>query len=169
MNRSSPIGGSPNLQMIETAKTEGATCVLGGHSLEGPGYGQGQFVAPTIFTDVRNDMRIAQEEVFGPVLCVLRFKDDAEAIRIANDVRYGLAAGIWTQNLRRAFDSVDRLQAGTVWVNNYRATSFTTRFGGYKHSGIGREGGTEAIRVYLQAMSVWISKRPNRANPFVLR
>ncbi|MCJ2131297.1 aldehyde dehydrogenase [Methylobacterium sp. E-045] len=156
------------LRMIEMAKAEGATCVLGGHSLEGPGYGQGQFVAPTIFTDVRNDMRIAQEEVFGPVLCVLRFKDEADAIRIANDVRYGLAAGIWTQNLRRAFDSVDRLEAGTVWVNNYRATSFTTPFGGYKHSGIGREGGTEAIREYLQAKSVWISTRPNRANPFVL-
>ncbi len=156
------------LRMIEMAKVEGATCVLGGHPLEGPGYGQGQFIAPTIFTDVRNDMRIAQQEVFGPVLCILKFKGQAEAIRIANDVDYGLAAGVWTQNLQRAFECVDQLEAGTVWVNNYRSTSFTTPFGGYKHSGIGREGGTEAIKEYLQAKSVWITTRPNRANPFVL-
>src|SRR5262249_29632520 len=123
---------------------------------------------PTIFTNVHNDMRIAQQEVFGPVLCVLKFKDEDEAIRIANDVEYGLAAGVWTRNLQRAFDCVDRLEAGTVWVNNYRSTSFTTPFGGYKHSGIGREGGTEAIKEYLQAKSVWITTRPNRANPFVL-
>ncbi|MCC8961607.1 aldehyde dehydrogenase [Bradyrhizobium sp. Pear76] len=156
------------LRMIEMAKAEGATCVLGGHPLEGPEFGQGQFVAPTIFTNVSNSMRIAQEEVFGPVLCILKFKDDAEAIRIANDVEYGLAAAVWTQNLQRALDSVDQLEAGTVWVNNYRATSFTTPFGGYKHSGLGREGGTEAIKEYLQAKSVWITTRPNRANPFVL-
>lgn len=156
------------LHMIEMAKAEGATCVLGGHPLSGPEYGQGQFVAPTIFTNVRNDMQIAQQEVFGPVLCVLKFKDDAEAIRIANDVEYGLAAGVWTQSLRRALDAVDQLEAGTVWVNNYRATSFATPFGGYKQSGIGREGGTEAIKEYLQAKSVWITTRPNRANPFVL-
>jgi len=156
------------LRMIAMAKAEGATCALGGHALEGPQYGQGQFIAPTIFTGVRNDMQIAQQEVFGPVLCVLKFRDDAEAIRIANDVEYGLAAGVWTQNLRRALDSVDQLEAGTVWVNNYRATSFTTPFGGYKHSGLGREGGTEAIKEYLQAKSVWITTRPNRANPFVL-
>ncbi|MEW6645001.1 MAG: aldehyde dehydrogenase [Pseudomonadota bacterium] len=167
-----PIATRPQWQkilgMIEMAKAEGATCVLGGHALEGPQYGQGQFVAPTIFTGVRNDMQIAQQEVFGPVLCVLKFRDDADAIRIANDVEYGLAAGVWTQNLRRALDSVDQLQAGTVWVNNYRATSFTTPFGGYKHSGLGREGGAEAIKEYLQAKSVWITTRPNRANPFVL-
>ena len=156
------------LRMIEMAKAEGATCVLGGHSLSGAEFGQGQFIAPTIFTNVRNDMQIAQQEVFGPVLCVLKFKDDAEAIRIANDVEYGLAAGVWTQSLQRALDSVDQLEAGTVWVNNYRAATFTTPFGGYKHSGLGREGGTEAIKEYLQAKSVWITTRPNRSNPFVL-
>jgi acyl-CoA reductase-like NAD-dependent aldehyde dehydrogenase len=156
------------LHMIEMAKAEGATCVIGGHPLNGPEYGRGQFVAPTIFTNVRNDMQIAQQEVFGPVLCVLKFKDDAEAIQIANDVEYGLAAGVWTQSLRRALETVDQLEAGTVWVNNYRATSFTTPFGGYKQSGIGREGGTEAIKEYLQAKSVWITTRPNRENPFVL-
>ncbi len=156
------------LRMIAMAKEEGAHCALGGHALSGSEYGQGQFVAPTIFTGVRNDMRIAQEEVFGPVLTVLKFTDEDDALRIANDVDFGLAAGVWTRDLHRALYCVDRLRAGTVWVNNYRATSFTTPFGGYKRSGLGREGGVEAIKEYLQTKSVWITTKPNRANPFVL-
>jgi acyl-CoA reductase-like NAD-dependent aldehyde dehydrogenase len=167
-----PIATRPQfekiLRMIEVAKAEGARCVLGGHALEGEGYGQGQFIAPTIFADVTNDMRIAQEEVFGPVLSVIRFHDEEEAIRLANDTAYGLAAGVWTKDLRRSLACVDRLRAGTVWVNNYRATSFAMPFGGYKASGIGREGGAEAIKEYLQSKSVWITPSPNRANPFVL-
>ncbi|MFG1298376.1 aldehyde dehydrogenase [Xanthobacter sp. V3C-3] len=156
------------LRMIEMGKEDGATLALGGHALAGPGYGQGQFVAPTIFTDVRNDMRIAQQEVFGPVVCVLKFKDEEEALDIANDVPFGLAAGVWTRDLHRALWCVDRLKAGTVWVNNYRSTSFATPFGGYKRSGLGREGGVEAIKEYLQTKSVWITTRPNRSNPFIL-
>jgi acyl-CoA reductase-like NAD-dependent aldehyde dehydrogenase len=156
------------LRMIEAAKAEGARCVLGGHALSGPGYGQGQFVAPTIFTGVRNDMCIAQQEVFGPVLSVIPFRDEEEAIRLANDVDYGLAAAVWTRDLRRAMECVDRIQAGTVWVNNYRTTSFATPFGGYKRSGLGREGGVEAIKEYLQVKSVWITPSPRRDNPFVL-
>ncbi|MGA0563163.1 aldehyde dehydrogenase [Ancylobacter sp. VNQ12] len=167
-----PIATRPQwekiLRMIEMAKREGATLALGGHALSGPGYGQGQFVAPTIFTNVRNDMRIAQEEVFGPVLAVLKFRDEEEALRIANDVPFGLAAAVWTRDLHRALHCVDRLKAGTVWVNNYRSTSFATPFGGYKRSGLGREGGVEAIKEYLQTKSVWITTRPNRANPFLL-
>lgn len=167
-----PIATRPQfekiLRMIDMAKAEGARCVLGGHALAGEGFGQGQFVAPTIFVDVTNDMRIAREEVFGPVLSVLRFRDEEEAIRIANDTLYGLAAGVWTKDLRRTLFCVDRLRAGTVWVNNYRATSFAMPFGGYKSSGIGREGGVEAIKDYVQAKSVWITPSPNRANPFVL-
>jgi aldehyde dehydrogenase (NAD+) len=102
------------------------------------------------------------------VLAVMPFDDEAQALRIANDSLYGLAAGVWTQNLHRAFFMVDRLKAGTVWVNNYRATSFTTPFGGYKRSGIGREGGVEAIKEYLQTKSVWITTQPSRSNAFVL-
>ena len=113
-------------------------------------------------------MRIAQEEVFGPVLAVIPFDDEEDALAIANGTVYGLAAGVWTQDLHRALQMVDRLRAGTVWVNNYRATSFTTPFGGYNRSGIGREGGSEAIKEYLQAKSVWITTRPNRANAWVL-
>lgn len=167
-----PIATRPHfekvLSYIEIARNEGATCVLGGHALSGPGYGQGQFVAPTIFTNVKNSMRIAQEEVFGPVLSVIRFSTMEEALEIANGTNYGLAGAVWTRDLHCALYCVERIRAGTVWVNNYRTTSFATPFGGYKRSGIGREGGAEAIKEYLQTKSVWITTQPNRANPFVL-
>lgn len=167
-----PIATRPHFEKVQAyidiAKAEGATCVLGGHTLSGPGYGQGQFIAPTIFTNVKNSMRIAQEEVFGPVLSVIRFSTVDEALEIANDTNYGLAGAVWTKDLHRAFYCIERIRAGTVWVNNYRTTSFATPFGGYKRSGIGREGGAEAIKEYLQTKSVWITTQPNRANPFVL-
>jgi aldehyde dehydrogenase (NAD+) len=155
------------LSYIEIAKGEGARCVLGGKSR--PDLGAGQFVEPTIFINVRNDMRIAQEEVFGPVLAVIPFKDEADAVRIGNDVKFGLAAAVWTKNLRRAMHLTDKLKAGTVWVNNYRATSFTSPFGGYKESGIGRESGTEAIKHYLHTKCVWISSDLDVPNPFIRR
>ena len=114
-------------------------------------------------------MRIAQEEVFGPVLAVIPFKDEEEAIAIGNDVVYGLAAGVWTQNIRRALTMAERLQAGTVWVNTYRANSYMSPFGGYKRSGFGREGGQDMIYEYLQTKSVWISTSTEVPNPFVQR
>jgi aldehyde dehydrogenase (NAD+) len=157
------------LRYIDIAKSEGARCVAGGRSLEGPEYGAGQFVEPTIFVDVDNSMRIAQEEVFGPVLSILRFKDEEDAIRIANDIRFGLAAGVWTKSLHRAMLLSERLRAGTVWINNYRSTSYTTPFGGFKDSGLGREGGVEAVKEYMEAKSVWISTDLNMPNPFVRR
>ena len=156
------------LRLIDTAKAEGAQCVLGGHALSGPEYGQGQFVAPTIFTNVDNNMSIARQEVFGPVLSVIRFDDEDDALRLANDTEFGLAAAVWTQDLRRAMKCVEKIQAGTVWVNNYRTTSFTSPFGGYKRSGLGREGGVDAIKEYMQVKSVWITPSPRRDNPFVL-
>ena len=157
------------LDYIGVAKEEGATCVLGGGPARGPECGDGWFVEPTIFTNVSNDMRIAQEEVFGPVLSVIRFKDEDEAVEVANDILYGLAAGVWTQNIRRAISMAERIKAGTIWVNTYRAVSYMSPFGGFKRSGLGRENGQEAIREYLQTKSVWISTSDDVPNPFVLR
>jgi aldehyde dehydrogenase (NAD+) len=157
------------LEYIAIARSEGAKVVLGGVKGSAPECGSGWFVEPTIFTEVRNDMRIAQEEVFGPVLSVIRFKDEADALRIANDVRFGLAAAVWTRDIGRAIRMSERLQAGTVWVNTYRAVSFMAPFGGYKDSGLGRENGIDAVREYLQTKSVWINSGAVAGNPFVLR
>ena len=114
-------------------------------------------------------MRIANEEVFGPVLSVIPFDDEDEAVSIANATPYGLAAGVWTQSIRRALTMSERLEAGTVWVNTYRAVSYMSPFGGYKRSGVGRESGIDAIREYLQTKSVWIDIAGASANPFVMR
>jgi aldehyde dehydrogenase (NAD+) len=114
-------------------------------------------------------MRIAQEEVFGPVLSVIPFEDEEDAIALGNDIVFGLAAGVWTQSIRRALLMSERLRAGTIWVNTYRAVSFMSPFGGYKRSGLGRESGQEAIYEYLQQKSVWISTATEVPNPFVLR
>jgi len=157
------------LDYIEIAKGEGAKPVLGGAKATRPECGDGWFVEPTIFTGVRNDMRIAQEEVFGPVLSVIPFAGEEEAVAIGNDVVFGLAAGVWTQSMRRAFKMSERLQAGTVWVNTYRAVSYLSPFGGYKRSGIGRESGQEMMREFLQTKSVWISLATEVPNPFVIR
>jgi len=166
-----PVATKPQfdkvMSYIEIAKAEGARCAAGGRALTGPGYGAGRIVEPTIFLDVKNDMRIAQEEVFGPVLAVIKFKDEADAIKIANDIRFGLAAGVWTKSLHRAMLMSEKLKAGTVWINNYRSTSFTTPFGGYKDSGIGREGGIEAVKEYLEVKSVWISSDLKMPDPFI--
>ncbi len=154
------------LDYIDIARGEGARCVLGG----GPAIDLGgQFVQPTIFAGVTNQMRIAQEEVFGPVLSVIPFDDEQEAIEIANDILYGLAAGVWTQSIRRAINVANALEAGTVWVNTYRAVSVMAPFGGYKLSGLGRENGIEAIKSYMQTKTVWISTSEETPNPFVLR
>ncbi|MDE0743361.1 MAG: aldehyde dehydrogenase [Woeseiaceae bacterium] len=157
------------IEYIDIAKAEGARCVLGGEAGTVKGKHQGLFVMPTIFADVHNSMRIAQEEVFGPVLSVIRFKDEAEAISIANDVDYGLAAGVWTKSLNRAVNVSERLQAGTIWVNTYRSTSYTTPFGGYKSSGLGRENGQQAIKEYLQVKSVWLHTGEVTKNPYSRR
>ena len=114
-------------------------------------------------------MRIAQEEVFGPVLAVIPFKDEDDAVRIANDSRFGLAAGIWTASMRTALQMAERLEAGTIWVNTHRAVSYLAPFGGMKESGVGRESGIEAINEYLQTKCVWISTQQETPNPFLMR
>ncbi|CAN7770725.1 aldehyde dehydrogenase [Pseudorhodoferax sp. LjRoot39] len=157
------------LGYIDIARQEGASLLLGGGAARRPECGKGWFVEPTVFSEVDNRMRIAQEEVFGPVLSIIRFKDEEDALRIANDVRFGLGAGVWTRDIGRAFRFSERLQAGTVWVNTYRAVSFMSPFGGYKDSGLGRENGAAAINEYLQTKSVWINTGAASANPFVMR
>jgi acyl-CoA reductase-like NAD-dependent aldehyde dehydrogenase len=157
------------LGYVEVAKGEGAHLALGGRPADRPECGSGWFIEPTIFTGVDNRMRIAQEEVFGPVLSVIPFDDEDDAIAIANDSPYGLAAGVWTSSIKRAIRASERLEAGTVWVNTYRAVSYMSPFGGYKRSGLGRENGQEAIWDYLQTKSVWISTASEVPNPFVLR
>jgi len=156
------------LDYIGIAKGEGARCILGGQAAaDMPG---GQFVEPTIFTDVAPSMRIAREEVFGPVLSIIGFDGEDEAVKLANDTIYGLAAGVWTENIGRAVRMSKALKAGTVWVNTYRAVSYMMPFGGMKHSGIGRESGLDAVRHYLETKSTWISYAEGvPSNPFVMR
>jgi acyl-CoA reductase-like NAD-dependent aldehyde dehydrogenase len=157
------------LSYLDIGREEGAKVLLGGRKATHPDCGTGWFVEPTIFGDVDNGMRIAQEEIFGPVLSIIRFETEEDAIRIANDTRFGLAAGIWTSNLRRAMQMPNRLEAGTVWVNTYRTMSFMSPFGGYKQSGIGRENGMDMIKEYLQTKSIWINVDAETANPFIQR
>ena len=114
-------------------------------------------------------MKVAQEEIFGPVLAVIPFDDEDEAVRIANDIDFGLAAGVWTENIGRAIRMSEKLKVGTVWINTYRAVSYTSPFGGYKRSGFGRESGLEGAKEYLQVKSVWIATKSNTANPFIIR
>ncbi len=158
------------LDYIDIAKAEGARCVLGGGPATDTSLPGGQFVEPTIFVDVTPQMRIAREEVFGPVLSIMGFDDEAQAVSMANDTIYGLAAGLWTSDIGRAMRLSKALEAGTVWVNTYRAVSYMMPFGGMKHSGIGRESGIESINDYLETKSTWISYAKGApANPFVMR
>jgi aldehyde dehydrogenase (NAD+) len=157
------------LEYIDIAKREGARCLLGGAPAERPECGEGWFVEPTVFVDVTPQMRIAQEEVFGPVLAVIPFDEDDDAVAIANGTLYGLAAGVWTRDIGRCLSMAKRLQAGTVWINTYRVTSYLSPFGGYKRSGFGRESGLLAIREYVQEKSVWIDTSGETPNPFIQR
>jgi (Z)-2-((N-methylformamido)methylene)-5-hydroxybutyrolactone dehydrogenase len=157
------------LGFIERARAQGARAVAGGAAARGPGLEQGFFIEPTIFADVRNDMEIAQEEIFGPVLAVIPFADEEEAIRIANSTRYGLAAGVWTESLSRALRLTRALRAGQVWVNTYRSLAVQTPFGGFKESGFGREKGEQALEEYLASKNVMIDFSNVQRDPFAMR
>jgi aldehyde dehydrogenase (NAD+) len=154
------------LHYIDVAKEDGATLAAGGGRPEDPQLADGLFVRPTVFTEVHNQMRIAREEVFGPVAVVIRFSDEDEAVAIANDTSFGLAAGVWTNDLARAHRMVRRLRAGSVWVNNYRKTNHVAPFGGFKESGIGRENGFHAIEEYTEVKTVWIDTGNTIKDPF---
>jgi (Z)-2-((N-methylformamido)methylene)-5-hydroxybutyrolactone dehydrogenase len=169
-----PVANLPQYQKvmacIESAKVEGAQIALGGAHSRRAGCERGLFIEPTIFRNVTNTMGIAQNEVFGPVLAAIPFDSEEEAVTIANDTRYGLAAGIWTNDMGRALRMVERIRAGTVWVNSYRALSYLAPFGGFKQSGLGRESGSEMIKEYLQSKTVWLSGSGEApANAFVMR
>jgi len=140
------------MSYFDIARAERVRILTGGRRLERRGY----FVEPTVFGDVDNACRVAQEEIFGPVVSLIRFNDEAQALAIANDTSYGLAAAVWTDNLQRAHRVVARLRAGTVWVNNYRLVSHAVPFGGYKQSGVGREMGPDALHEFTELKSVWI-------------
>ncbi len=143
------------LGYIESGKREGATLLAGGGRTD-IGTGKGYFVQPTVFADVRPEMTIAREEIFGPVLAAIEFSDVDEAIARANDSQYGLAAGVWTRDIRKAHYVARNLQAGTVWINTYNVYDTAAPFGGYKQSGFGREMSAHALEHYTQVKSVWV-------------
>jgi aldehyde dehydrogenase (NAD+) len=145
------------LRFVDEARGD-AMVTVGGERLGGD-LADGYFVAPTIVANCHNDMRVAREEIFGPVLSIIPFHTEDEAIAIANDTPYGLAGGVWTNDLHRAHRVARKIEAGTVWVNSWLTVNPQTPFGGYKASGIGREGGREAIDAYLQTKNVYVQMR----------
>jgi 5-carboxymethyl-2-hydroxymuconic-semialdehyde dehydrogenase len=140
---------------IDLARAEGATVRVGGD--RPAGFPEGNYFAPTLITNVRNGMRVAQEEIFGPVLVVIPFKDEAEAVRLANDVKYGLAGYVWTRDLGRGHRVAQAIESGMVWVNSHNVRDLRTPFGGSKHSGIGREGDHHSFELYTELKAVHVA------------
>lgn len=162
-----PIANRPHyekvLRDIEAAERAGGRLLLDGR---GKGPGTGLFIGPTIFGDVSNNTRLAREEIFGPVIAVIPYDDEDEAVRLANDTVFGLAAGVWTSDTAKAIRMADRIDAGTVYINNYFNAATQSPVGGFKQSGYGRESGIEGMRSFMQVKSVWLSTNPAQPDPF---
>jgi aldehyde dehydrogenase (NAD+) len=141
------------MQYVEYGKKDGASCVSGGNRVGSKGY----FVEPTLFANVTDDMRIARDEIFGPVLSVLKFKDAGEMIRRANDTNFGLAAAVWTRDVAKAHRFAKEVRAGTIWVNCYDVFDAAAPFGGFKQSGLGRELGEAGLEAYTESKTVTVS------------
>ena len=148
------------LSMISDAKAQGAVCVFGGERQRPKDRPNGFYVQPTVFTEVTPEMTLWREEVFGPVLAIIRFTDETEAVRLANDTDYGLAAGIWTEDQARAERIAQQIEAGTVYINHYRSVDPGSPIGGFKLSGYGRELGPDAVKDFMQVKSVWVGTAP---------
>lgn len=143
---------------LAAGQKEGATVATGGGRPQA--FDKGYFVKPTVFTDVRADMKVTQEEIFGPVVCAIPFKDMDEVAAAGNDTTYGLAAAVWTHDIGKAHRMAETLKAGTVWINCYNVFDAASPFGGYKQSGFGREMGKAALELYTQIKSVWVNLGP---------
>lgn len=154
-----PVHEAKVLEYIEIGRAEGATLAVGGAKFAGPG--GGCYVSPTLFTGAHNQMRIAQEEIFGPVLTAIPFKDEAEALHIANDVQYGLTGYLWTNDVTRAFRFTDALEAGMVWVNSENIRHLPSPFGGVKNSGIGRDGAQWSFEFYMETKNIAFATLPH--------
>ncbi|MFR0313654.1 aldehyde dehydrogenase family protein, partial [Escherichia coli] len=144
------------LRYIAKGKEEGARVLCGGDVLKGDGFDNGAWVAPTVFTDCRDEMTIVREEIFGPVMSLLTYESEDEVIRRANDTDYGLAAGIVTADLNRAHRVIHQLEAGICWINTWGESPAEMPVGGYKHSGIGRENGVMTLQSYTQVKSIQV-------------
>ncbi len=168
-----PLAGQAHLDrvlaMVDAGRASGATLRTGGTRPDEPALAQGCFVRPTVFSDVDPAAELAQEEIFGPVLSVLPFDTEDEAIALANGTEYGLASGIWTRDLARAHRVARELVAGTVWVNTYRTSAAQAPFGGVRRSGYGRERGLEAVDEYLRTKNVMIELSGDIRDPFVMQ
>ncbi|MCH6163818.1 aldehyde dehydrogenase [Streptomyces marispadix] len=168
-----PVANRPQFErivkLIEKGKQEGATLLTGGGPATGPDLADGLFIAPTVFGEVSPGMRIASEEVFGPVLSVIPFDGEEEAVEIANGVEYGLAAAVWSRDIERVHRVVDRLEAGSVWVNTYRTNAAQAPFGGIKSSGYGRERGEEALAEYTFVQNVMVDYSGAARDPFSIK
>ena len=154
---------------VQAGLEEGAKLVTGGERALVPGCDGGYFYKPTIFTDVRNDMKIAQEEIFGPVLSVIKYDSVEDAIAMANDSIYGLGGGVWSKDIPRALNVAKRIRTGTVWINDYHLLNAYAPFGGYKQSGVGRELGTWGLREYQQTKYIHVDQVPTKDQKFWLQ